>query len=253
MPKAFKSYQYLLLILLFLSLSISSYALTIPERPSNYVTDLADIIPIEKEQKINNLLKNLEDKTTAQLFILTLKSMEGNSIETLSMTVVEKWRPGQKGKDNGVLITIALKERAYRIEVGYGLEGLLPDSLVGTIGRQILVPHFKEGNYGQGLLEASQEIALIIAQSQGVELNELKGKNRKTQVKHNSKPRTWTDYLLFGLFAIIFIYLLINHPELLLFFLMSSSSRGGGSWSSGGGFGGGGGGSFGGGGASGRW
>lgn len=253
MPKFIKSLVLSLFLLISFIFTTDIYAFSIPERPLDYVTDLADLISNDKEQALNMLLKNLELKTSAQIFIVTLKSLEGNSIESVSISIAEKWKPGQKGKDNGVLITIAFKERAYRIEVGYGLEGILPDSLVGSIGRKLLVPYFKEGNYAQGLIETSKEIALIIAQSQGVELNELRGHERQTDFKKAKKSMSLSDYLLLGLFVIVFIYLLINHPDLLLLLLLSSSSRGRGSWSSGGGFGGGGGGTFGGGGASGRW
>ena len=101
--------------------------------------------------------------------ILTVKSLEGQSIEAFSMNVAhDKWKLGQQGKDNGVLLTVALKERKYRIEVGYGLEGILPDSLVGGIGRSVLVPYFKKGQYSQGVMAATIAIANKIANDAGV-------------------------------------------------------------------------------------
>ena len=240
-------------IIIFFTLVFSeaSFAINIPSKPTNYVTDLASVIPEDLEKRINSLLKDLENKTSAQIFILTINSLEGQSIEGFSIEAAEKWKPGQKGKDNGVLITVALKERTYRIEVGYGLEGILPDSLVGTLARELLIANFKTGQYGRGLYEITKEIALIISSSQGIEINELKGKKRLI-TEGTNKTATLTDYFFLLIFVIVFIYLLIKHPEILLMVLMSSS-RGSGSWSSGGGFGGGGGGGFGGGGASGRW
>ena len=73
------------------------------------------------------------------MVVLSINSLEGEPIEKFSLTTAEKWALGQKGKDNGVLITIAVQDRKYRIEVGYGLEAVLPDSLVGSIGRKCFV------------------------------------------------------------------------------------------------------------------
>ncbi|MEJ2069684.1 MAG: TPM domain-containing protein, partial [Syntrophobacterales bacterium] len=130
----------------------------IPDQPANYVVDLAGIIDPQTEADLNRRLKELENKTTAQVVVLTINSLEGEPMERFSLRTAEKWALGQKGKDNGVLITIAVQDRKYRIEVGYGLEAILPDSLVGSIGRESFVANFRKGKYSEGISEAVRKI-----------------------------------------------------------------------------------------------
>ena len=135
----------LLVIIPYHFLASSSYAVVppIPQMPSHYVVDLAGIINDDVEYRLNGYLQELEQKTTVQFIILTIQSLEGESLEEFSITTAhDTWGLGQKGKDNGLLLLVSLDDRKYRFEVGYGLEGILPDSLVGTIGRQFLVPFF---------------------------------------------------------------------------------------------------------------
>lgn len=226
----------------------------VPDRPSGYVTDLAGIVDPEAMSRLNSYLAELEQKTSAQVFILTVQSLDGESMEGFSLGTAEKWKPGQKGKDNGVLITVALKDRKYRIEVGYGLEGILPDSLVGSIGREHLVPNFKKGDYSTGIYNAAVVIAGKIAGHEGIEITGMPQIQRSYGKKaHRMGPFETILGLLFLIGAII---LFIKNPGLFLLLFLSSGGRGG--WSGGGGFGGGGfggggGGSFGGGGSSGSW
>jgi len=146
----------------------------IPERPLNYVVDLAGIVDDPTENRLNGYLLQLEQKTTAQLVILTIKRLEGNSIEDFSSIIAhDKWKLGQKGKDNGVLFLISVKDRKYRIEVGYGLENVLPDSLVGSMGRNILVPFFRMGDYSKGIFDTTLAMANKIATDSGVKIEEM--------------------------------------------------------------------------------
>jgi uncharacterized protein len=248
--------------------AVSSAGVAIPDKPYNHVVDLAGIINDGAEAELNSYLRELEQKTTAQFVILTIQSLEGESLEEFSINVAHnKWKLGQKGKDNGVLLLVSLQDRKYRFEIGYGLESILPDSLVGSIGRQYLVPYFREGDYSRGILTAALSVINVISADAGVEITGMQKyrtpsfpRNRITSGRHS----------LFGVvFIILFfigvIYLFIRHPRLLLFLLMMNMMGGGrrGGWSSGGGFGGGGfggggfggggGGGFGGGGASGGW
>lgn len=238
----------------------------IPQMPSNYVVDLAGIIDDGVENNLNGYLKELEQKTTAQVVVLTVRSLEGASLEEFSLsTAHDRWKLGQKGKDNGVLIVVALEDRKYRFEVGYGLEGVLPDSLVGTIGRQYLVPYFKKGEYSTGIFTATLATINEIAASEGVEIT---GMPKLTGDMNAGKTRKGGGIvgMIFTLLLFIgAIILFITNPRLLLLLLFSSSMGGGrrgwgggggfgsGGGFGGGGFGGGGGGGFGGGGASGGW
>ena len=138
----------------------------IPAHPSQYVVDLAGVIDAATQARLNAMLHDLEAKTTAQVVVLTLKSLDGEPIENFSHQTAVKWGIGQKGKDNGVLLTVAVKDHKYRIEVGYGLESTLPDSLVGSIGRQYLVPNFRKGDYAGGIVAAVTEIVKIIIRRQ---------------------------------------------------------------------------------------
>ncbi|MFO7557046.1 MAG: TPM domain-containing protein [Desulfobacterales bacterium] len=235
----------------------------IPETPSRYVVDLAGVVDDATETRLNGYLQELEQKTTAQLVILTINQLEGESIEDFSLRIAhDKWKLGQKGKDNGVLLLIALKDRKYRIEVGYGLEGVLPDSLVGSLGRDLLVPYFRTGDYSNGIFAAAIALVDTIAKDAGVKIEGMPSIKYRTQPLEKGQPIDPISTIVGIIFLIIMGILFIKNPRAFLLFLLFSSMGGRrGSWGSGGGFGGGGfgsfggggGGGFGGGGASGGW
>lgn len=252
------------LILAFIAFcaSASSAAVSIPDQPLNHVVDLAGIIEANSEEGLNRYLLELEQKTTAQMVILTISSLEGESIEDFSLMVAhDKWRLGQQGRDNGALLLVSVQDRKYRFETGYGLEGILPDSLVGSIGRDYLVPYFRKGDYSNGITAAALVFINIIAADAGVEIAGMPKLGPRTASPYNRGERrepTLMGKILGIVFFIGIIYMVIKHPRLLLFFLMMNllggrrSGWGGGGFG-GGSFGGGGGGGFGGGGASGGW
>ena len=244
--------------ILFLCLVVGSvsHATSVPEKPLRYVVDLAGIIDDAAENRLNGYLQELEQKTTAQEVILTIPSLEGESIEDFSITIAhDKWKLGQKGKDNGVLLLISQKDRKYRIEVGYGLEGVLPDSLVGSLGRNLLVPYFRKGDYSTGIFTAAIAIADKIAEASGVKIEGMPTIKYSTQPAEKSEPASLFNTIITVAFLIVLGILFIKNPRLFLMLLLFSSMGGRrGSWGGGGGgFGGGGGGGFGGGGASGGW
>ncbi len=255
-------YKPFIFFLSFLSLFITVSAMAVtpapPARPSNYVVDLAGIIDPGTEQGLNAYLRELDKKTSAQVVVLTIKSLDGESIEGFALDMAEKWRLGQKGKDNGVLFTISTGDKRYRMEVGYGLEGLLPDSFAGTIGRQYLVPYFKKGQYSKGITYATLAIIGRIADDAKVEIT---GMQRVQSRAQGFKKPSLGSAILSIVVIIILGYFFVRNPRafmmFLFFMMMSRGGRGG--WHGGGGFGGGGGGfgggggGFGGGGASGGW
>ncbi len=224
----------------------------IPEKPQHYVVDLAGIINDTVKHRLNGYLQELEQKTTAQMVVLTIPDLGGDSIEDLSITIAnDKWKLGQKGKDNGVLFLIALKNRKYRIEVGYGLEGVLPDSLVGSLGRKLLVPYFRKGDYSDGIYATTLAVANIIAKHYGVKIEGMPVVEYTRQPASRGNPSSLFSSIIAVLFFIILGILFVRNPRAFLLFLLFSSMGGRrGPW--GGGSGGGGGG-FGGGGASGGW
>ena len=239
------------------------YAVDIPVPPPAPVVDLAGIVDDSVETRLNRYLRELERKSTAQVAILTLKSLKGNSLEDLSITIAhEKWKLGQKGKDNGVLVLVALREKKYRIEIGYGLEGILPDSLVGDIGRRYLVPYFRKGDYSSGIYAAALVIANEIAADAGVKVSGLPAVQKKTPAAPKNRTAGPFGKIFSLLIFAVIIFIFIKNPRSFLALMLLSAIGGRrGHWGgSGGGFGGGGfgsfgggGGGFGGGGASGGW
>ncbi len=138
--------------------------------PGTYVVDRAGIIDDRVEQQLEGWLRELEQKTTAQVKVLTVPTIDGEDIFGFAQRHAELWKLGRKGKDNGVLIVLALKERKDRIQVGYGLEALLPDSWCGTLRRKAFVPHFKRGQFSEGLYLGTVAVANKIADSTNVTL-----------------------------------------------------------------------------------
>ena len=250
---------FLSILCLFLLTGSFSQAVSIPETPGNHVVDLAGIIDNSTEAKLNQYLKELEQKTTAQLAILTIESLEGESIEDFSITVAhDRWKLGQKGKDNGVLLVVSLRDRKYRLEIGYGLEGVIPDSLAGSIGRDYLVPFFRKGDYSSGIFAASTALANVIAEESGVKITGMPEFRRTVHQAGKKQSTGIFGSIILLLFVVIMVILFIKNPRLFLMLLLLSSIGGRrGAWGGGGGFGGGGfgggGGGFGGGGASGGW
>ena len=237
----------------------------VPDRPVNHVVDLAGIIDDSAEAGLNRYLLELEQKTTAQMVILTISSLEGGSIDDLSLNIAhDRWKLGQKGKDNGVLLLVALQDRKYRFETGYGLEGVLPDSLTGSIGRQYLVPYFRQGDYSTGITAAALAVINEIASEAGVEIAGMPKLRSSSAYAEGGGMRgkpTLASKVIGILFILGLIYMFIKHPRLLMLFIMMNMLGGGrrSGWGGGGGgfgggsFGGGGGGGFGGGGSSGGW
>jgi uncharacterized protein len=126
------------------------------------VTDNAKLLKPDVDRAITEMLKAHEGKTTNQIAVLTVESLEGESIEEYAVAVFQEWKLGQKGKDNGVLVIVAPNERRMRIEVGYGLEGPLPDARAGDIIRNYMTPRFKKGDYNGGIQEGVKAIVSVL-------------------------------------------------------------------------------------------
>lgn len=122
-------------------------------RPTGPVNDFADVIPASTEQKLCSIINDLRRKTGAQIAVVTLPSLEGGQIDDFTNQLFNRWGVGQKGKDNGVMFLAAIQDRKMRIEVGYGLEEIIPDSVAGRIRRNQITPHFKSGHYARGILD----------------------------------------------------------------------------------------------------
>jgi uncharacterized protein len=123
------------------------------------VNDYGGMLSPEMERRIDALLKELEEKDSTQVAVLTVPSLAGDSLEEFSIRVAERWKIGRKGFDNGVILLIARDDRKVRIEVGYGLEGRLTDLTAGRIIRARIVPEFRAGRFDQGVMNGVVAIA----------------------------------------------------------------------------------------------
>jgi uncharacterized protein len=249
-------------LLMMYALSWRVYAKIDLPMPTHYVEDYANVIDSSEEHSLNGILQKLEQKTTVQYIILTVQSTEGVPIEQFSIECAEKWKLGQKGKDNGMLFVLALKDRRYRFEVGYGLEGFITDQYCGRIGREVLAPLLKKGQFSKGIYEANLQIVKRIAEEYGVSLTGMPKLTPVPVRDRNVSSPCCSIILPFLLLLIMFLGIAGRGWGLLFlpFFFGGSGgygrsgSYGGGSFGGGfGGFGGGMGGGFGGGGASGGW
>ena len=128
------------------------------------VVDTAEILKPETRKQLGEQLRQHEQKTTHQVAVLTVPTLDGESVEEYAVRVFEQWKLGQKGKDNGVLVLVVPQDRRMRIEVGYGLEGTLPDAIAARIIRNVMTPRFKDGDYDGGIVAG---VNAIVAQLDG--------------------------------------------------------------------------------------
>lgn len=146
----------------------------IPPKPSAssgiYVQDYAGVLSAPARSYLQNLGRQLEQKTTAQLVVVTVKSLKGAPLEDYSLKLLRDWGIGQKEKNNGVLLLVSTGDRKSRVEVGYGLEGALTDSLTGQIQDQYMIPYFRKGTYEPGIAYGYEALALRIAKEYNVQL-----------------------------------------------------------------------------------
>lgn len=234
----------------FVFFSFSCFAQGEIPAPEGWLNDFAGVISPEYKEKISTLINELEQKTSAEICVVTRPSIEPYSENEYAQLLFDNWKIGKKGKDNGVLILLAVKERRWRIHTGYGVEGILPDGVCGEIGRNYMVPYFKDGKYSEGLYYGVAAVANIISKDANITLGGLNG----ISFERKSQDVTFFVYFLALLFFIIlsflrprFIWVLINYGGVLGGGYRSGGFGGGGF--GGGGFGGFGGGSSGGGGA----
>lgn len=247
----------LLPIIIFLLSVTTAWAINFP-KPTGHVNDFAGVIDLPNKAKLEEKLVLYKSSTSNEIAVVTIKNLEGNSIEDYSIKLADAWKVGDKEKDNGVILLFAMEDRKMRIEVGQGLEGALTDIESKHIIDEVITPEFKSSNYAKGVDMGVDAVILSIA---GEYVNE--------------NPQATTDgsgavvlLIILGILFVIFIVAVAESPYTPIggqgtygitslykssggsFFSSGSSSSSG---SSGGGFGGFGGGSFGGGGSSGSW
>ena len=247
----------IIVLCFFIFYNFNSFGLAVPSL-SGPVVDKAGILSRSESEKIENFLLDLDRKSKVQIAVLIIPSLEGESIEDYSMQVAEKWKLGDKEKDSGALLVVAVKDKKLRIEVGYGLEENLTDSRSGQIIRNFIAPQFRYGNYGEGIYDGIKAMAAYALEDESL-LKEI-------AVSDEDDEGGFPHILLFLIFAYLMISKFLPGGLFWIFYLLSrrgrasstgsffggSIGRSSGRGFSGGGFSGGGG-SFGGGGASGGW
>jgi uncharacterized protein len=217
------------------------YARDIPA-PLGWVNDFAGVISPEYKEKLNSLIEELEQKTTTEIAVVTINSISPYGEIEYARLLFDNWKPGKKGKDNGVLVLLAIKERRWRIETGYGIEGILPDGLCGEIGRNYMVPYFKQGKYSEGLYEGVIRIAQVIAGNANVSLKTLEGLSVLSNNNAVGIPYSLSLILFFVIIGLIILgSIFADYSQRKSGSYSGGWGYGGGSWG-GGGFGGGGGG-----------
>lgn len=239
---------------LFLFLLIISAAYSQPEVPQlkYWANDFTGTLSQDQLNSLNNGLKTFQDTTSNQVIFLMIPTLDNYPLEYYTMDVAKKNKIGTKEHDNGVLFLVVKNDRKMRIEVGYGLEGALPDALASSIIRNVVKPYFRNDQYYQGVKSGLEAI-----------ISAIKGEYTADRKPGDEQKKTPIGTILMIIFFIILFFIRGGRGGLGSLILLgglggfggrSGSSRGGGSFG-GGSFGGfsGGGGSFGGGGASGGW
>ncbi len=267
-----------LLLAAFLALVLSGCASGFAETvqsvpmPTAYVNDFAGVLNDATKADLDNLLKQLDTQAHAQVFVAVIHKIDDSTPAEFANELFAKWKPGPKGQDRGALLVIAVDEHKYQFEIGYGLEGILPDGKTGDIGRE-MIPDLRAENYDGAVRTAVNDVANVIAQDAGVTLT-TPSQPRYRRTRQRSGGSGWVGILVF-----LFILMVLLRgggrggpggflSGMLLGGLMGGGGRyrggydgdggfGGGGFGGGGdgggGFGGGEGGSSGGGGAGGSW
>jgi uncharacterized protein len=136
--------------------------------PAGPVTDLAGILDPGTRQRLFQAIRDVQERTTAEIAILTVPTIAPQTIEEYSVAIFDHWKVGKRGQDNGLLLLVAVQDRRMRITTGYGLEGILPDGKVGEIRDREILPHFRAGRYAEGILRGTETLAgVILAQGEG--------------------------------------------------------------------------------------
>jgi uncharacterized protein len=185
--------------------------------PSGFVNDFAGIMKAQDAEAVESLAAAVKEKAGAELALVTVESFVpyASTIEEFSLALAEAWGVGERGKDNGVLLVLAMSEREVRIEVGYGLEGAIPDSVAGRILDTVVIPAFQAGDFSGGLREGCRAIAAYVVKEKGLELADFD--LPETLIRSSGSVRSaGIAFSIFSLFVLfIIIMALINSRRVL--------------------------------------
>lgn len=163
------------------------------------VNDFAEVLQPADRTALEATLADLERTTSAEVAVVTMPSLGGRTVEEYANALFNTWGIGKKGKDNGVLVLVAIEERTMRIEVGYGLEGVLPDGLAGSIIREQFRPKFRDGDYRTGILDGTARIVEIVRRNETLTPAQLEALREAAR----NAGKSWGMAAFIGLFVAI--------------------------------------------------
>ncbi len=217
----------------------------IPPVPTRdiYAQDYGNVLSRETENRINRLSTELQSRTRAQIAVVTIPSLEGEALEEYSLALFRKWGIGDRKLNNGVLILYAVAEKKSRIEVGYGLEGALPDAKTGRIQDEFMRPGIESGDYNTALMNGYLAVVQEVAKEYSQELkatSRTSPRQRGVSAEWDALPG-WVQLLIGigGIAFLLFDWFVLGGFFTRLFFMLAASGRGGGGRGGGDGFGGG--------------
>jgi uncharacterized protein len=165
------------------------------------VNDYAGVMSQEQARTMESQLAQFEQDTSHQVAVLTIPTLDGEDIEGFGIRVAENWKVGKKGFDNGVILVVAVKDRRLRLEVGYGLEGVLPDATAKTIISDYIVPRFRAQDYPGGIISGIDAVLKVIKREPLPEAARKKDSNQGSEL--NSVTMFAITLAVFGLMAFV--------------------------------------------------
>ena len=236
----------LVLIVLVSTRLLYAAEMPIPPPPTQWVTDTANFLSPEAVRTLDGRLAAYEQATGHQLIVYIAPTTGGAPIEDWAVRAFAKWKVGRKGLDDGLVLFIMSQDHKMRIEVGYGLEAVVPDAIASRVINEVMAPRIQAGHPDDAVTAAIDSLTAVIGGQADA--------SPPAPAPQKSKPITLFQWIFYGIAGILILALLITHPALAIYLLASIMSGGGGAGGGGGGGGfGGGGGRSGGGGASGSW
>ncbi|MFA6295024.1 MAG: TPM domain-containing protein [Candidatus Paceibacterota bacterium] len=202
--------KFLIAYFLVLLVPVTVFAYVSPGKPTEFVNDFANVLSTSDRQLIENKLSDFAKTGAAQITVVTVPSIGDETIESYSIKLAEEWKVGVKGNDNGLIILIAVNDRVMRFEVGYGLEGPVPDLQSKNIIDTVFTPAFKTGNYAKGISDGVDAVISVIS-----------GSPEAIKYSSSSNKSSGSD---FGNYIEIIIFIMITIMEILRHYLSKTKS-----------------------------
>ena len=171
-------------------------------KPQGYVSDFAHVLDEQSRAKLEAYCARVEQATGVQMALVVVDTLDGAPIEDVANTLYRKWGVGQKGKNEGIMLLLAIKDHRDRFEVGYGLEPILPDGFAGGVLRQVR-PLLQQHSYGQAMFAAADEMGSRIAAAKGITLD-FSARPQRRLVQHRRTTIPW-PFIIVGILALLFL------------------------------------------------